>query len=185
MVELLQRTGVFHSITPFPWLILSLLLNSTAITKCTWLPPSSNNKWKWFTFQKKTKEEVEKQKKKTSRGWIQGVCKCVSPDKWDFHASSHFSAVALSWSSKIKPPGSLLFSKKSQSCAAAWHPWAPERLKPYCLAHIRTCCKPTWEGGRVQAHQYWLQQGLYVHQLMEFAAPWGSPISLQQIYQIF
>lgn len=94
VVALLQRTSVFHSITPFPWLFIYLILNLTAI--------ESTYKWdlplikirRGLLYRTKTKE-----RKRVDPRILQV---CVCPTKWDFHSSSHCTSMASSQSIKVK-----------------------------------------------------------------------------------
>lgn len=80
MVAPLQRTSLFHSITPFPWLFIHLILNLTAIAKCAQLISSSNQNLKWFALQNKNKEEEEKAEEEAEDGSKDPAGVCDSPN---------------------------------------------------------------------------------------------------------
>lgn len=162
MVALLQRTSVFHSITPFPWLFIYLILNLSAIANCAPLVSSSDQDQRWFALQNKNKEEEKAEEAGNGSEDPAGVC----PTKWDFYSSSHCPAMASFQSIKVKLLDSPL---SSETCTAACHPWAPQTPELDCLAHTGACPLGREEGfqlpvptrGRVPT----------AHQLTEVAVP--------------
>lgn len=119
--------NLFHSFTPFPQLIVSLILQPLQSAHNCHFPLIKNGGG--LLSRKNQRTDREREEKEAEDRQIQGTCRPVCPTKWDFHTSSHCSATASSLSSKVKLAGSLLSFKNSQSCAAAWQPWAPERPK--------------------------------------------------------
>lgn len=85
-MALLQRTCVFHSITPFPWLFIYPVLNLTAIAKCAQLISSSNQNQRWFTLQNKKKKRKgkgreEEKEEKAEDGSKDPAGLCVLPNR--------------------------------------------------------------------------------------------------------